>query len=200
MSNFCLSWPLWHSRGCTHNNNDMGVHWYSSCVKSVYTLHVQCLYLHMYTVRHPCLCCSTFTHWRSDGMERNMEMDTPAGCENCWCPDVRDSLPSHWCPEHLRRGTPRHPTSQSVLSGSGGRGCCNPLCSLSRRVAGRRSYHQSRHASSQSSQPGASMSSLQLPHSCRRSSACGWSFPSSQREALWGSILEQEMMDKQRIT
>lgn len=137
-------------------------------------------------------CFHMLRRWRSAATGRSTWMDTPAGCESSWCPAVRQSLLSRWCKGRLSRATPRHPASRSVPGGSEGRGCCSPPCWLSRRAAGRRSCRRSRRASAQSSRPDASMSSPQLPRCCRRSSACDWSSPGSQREALWGSGLERD--------
>lgn len=119
-------------------------------------------------------------------------MDRPTGCENCCCPAVRQPPPSRCCPARPSRATPRRLVSRSVPGGSGGRGCCSPPCSLSRRAAGRRSCRRSRRASARSSRPDASTSSPRLPRCCRRSSACGWSSPDSRREALWGSGLKRD--------
>lgn len=173
------------------------VHCHSSCVKSkVYTAYVlflpaQSVLTHMYTIRHQSMGCMPFRHWRSAVMETSMWTDTPAGCENCWCPAVRQWLPSHLFPERRSKATPRHPISRSVPGESVGRGCYSPLCWPARRVAVRRSCHQSRPASAQNSRPDASTSSPRPPRCCRRSSACGWSSPGSRREALWGSGLER---------
>lgn len=150
----------------------------------------------MYTVRHPSLLslCSTtvFRRWRSAGMETGMGLYRPTGCEKCCCPGDLQPPPSPRCPARPSRATPRRPASRSGPGGSGGRGCCSPPCSPSRRAAGRRSCHRSRRASARSSRPGASTSSPRPPRCCKTSSACGWPSPDSRKEALWGSSLQRD--------
>lgn len=158
----------------------------------LHELKVRCTLCTHCKARESLLRHTSSRHWRSAGMETSTGLDRPTGCGSCWCPAVRQSLLSHRCPVRRRRAIPLRPTSQSGPGGSGGPGCCNRLCSLSRRVASRRSCRRSRHASARSSRPDASMSSPRPPRCCRRSSACGWPSPGSRRGALWGSGLKRD--------